>query len=105
MLCDYYTNENPFTSPIEITHIGGSYIRIGGSYKSFTANVQEPVNWDVIATDTVNKEISTNIVANENKIKIKCADNINLVGSSFRLKCTDASGNIGELLVDIVGGV
>ena len=45
------------------------------------------------------------MTVNDNKCKIKCANNILLIGSHVKLKCTDSNGNIGELLIDIVGGV
>lgn len=100
-LCDYIKPNSP--TPIEITYAGNPIIRVGGSAKTFTANTTETVTWELITTDMQNKCIT--MAVTDNKCKIKCSDNELLIGSSVKLKCTDINGNIGELLVDIVGGV
>ena len=101
-LCDYFKIEED-TQPIEITYTGNPIFRVGGSAKTFTANTTETVTWELITTDMQNKYIT--MTAIDNKCKIKCSDNELLIGSSVKLKCTDVNGNIGELLIDIVGGV
>ena len=100
-LCDYIKPNSP--TPIEIIYTGKPVIRIGGSAKTFTANTTETVTWELITTDTQNKYIT--MAVTDNKCKIKCSNNELLIGSSIKLKCTDINGNIGELLIDIVGGV
>ena len=100
-LCDYIKS-NSFT-PIEITYTGNPIIRVGGSAKTFTANTTETVTWELITTDMQNKYITMTVT--DNKCKIKCSNNELLIGSSIKLKCTDTNGNIGELLIDIAGGV
>lgn len=100
-LCDYIKPK--INQPIEITYTGNPIIRVGGSAKTFTANTTETVTWELITTDMQNKYIT--MTATDNKCKIKCSDNELLIGSSIKLKCTDVNGNIGELLINIVGGV
>lgn len=100
-LCDYFKPKA--SQSIKITYAGDPTIRVGGSAKTFTANTAETVTWELITTDMQNKYIT--MTATDNKCKIKCSGNELLIGSSIKLKCTDTSGNIGELLIDIVGGV
>lgn len=100
-LCDYFKPK--VSQPIEITYTGDPIIRVGGSAKTFTANTTETVTWELITVAEQNKYITMTVT--DNKCKIKCSNNELLIGSSIKLKCTDTSGNIGELLIDIVGGV
>lgn len=100
-LCDYIKSNS--STPIEITYTGNPIIRVGGSAKTFTANTTETVTWELITTDMQNKYIT--MAVTDNKCKIKCSNNELLIGSSIKLKCTDTSGNVGELLINIVGGV
>lgn len=100
-LCDYFKPK--VSQPIEITYTGNPIIRVGGSAKTFTANTTETVTWELITVAEQNKYIT--MAVTDNKCKIKCSNNELLIGSSIKLKCTDTSGNIGELLIDIVGGV
>lgn len=101
-LCDYFKIEEN-TQPIEITYVGSLVIRIGGSAKTFTANTTESVAWELITTETQNKYVT--MTTTDNKCKVKCSNNELLIGSSVKLKCTDTKGNVGEVLIDIVGGV
>lgn len=100
-LCDYFKSNSP--TPIEIAYTGNPIIRVGGSAKTFTANTAEIVTWELITVAEQNKYITMTVT--DNKCKIKCSNNELLIGSSIKLKCTDTSGNVGELLIDIVGGV
>lgn len=100
-LCDYFKPK--VSQSIEITYAGDPIIRVGGSAKTFTANTTETVTWELITVAEQNKYITMTVT--DNKCKIKCSNNELLIGSSIKLKCTDTSGNIGELLIDIVGGV
>lgn len=100
-LCDYIKSNS--STPIEITYTGNPIIRVGGSAKTFTANTTETVTWELITTDMQNKYIT--MAVTDNKCKIKCSNNELLIGSSIKLKCTDTNGNVGELLIDIAGGV
>lgn len=102
-LCDYIKPVSP--NNIEITYTGNPSIRVGGSYKTFTANTLSPVVWDIVATPDVQSCITLTPVTGENKCKIKCSQNENVIGKSFVLKCDDGAGNIGEITVNIVGGV
>lgn len=100
-LCDYI--KPVVAHPIEITFIGNPVIRVGGSAKTFTANTDKTVTWELVKTLEQTEYITT--VVTNNKCKIKCSNNELLIGSSVKLKCTDTDGNIGEILIDIVGGV
>ena len=100
-LCDYI--KPVVAHPIEITFIGNPVIRVGGSAKTFTANTDKTVTWEIVKTPEQTEYITT--VVTNNKCKIKCSNNELLIGSSVKLKCTDTDGNIGEILIDIVGGV
>ena len=100
-LCDYFKPK--VSQPIEITYTGDPIIRVGGSAKTFTANTAETVTWELITVAEQNKYITMTVT--DNKCKIKCSNNELLIGSSIKLKCTDTSGNVGELLIDVVGGV
>lgn len=101
-LCDYFKiDENIQT--IEIIYVGNPVIRVGGSAKTFTANTTGTVAWDIITAETQSKYIT--MTTTDNKCKVKCSNNELLIGSNIKLKCTDTNGNMGEILIDIVGGV
>lgn len=100
-LCDYFKPKA--SQSIKITYTGNPIIRVGGSAKTFTANTAETVTWELVTTDIQDKYIT--MTTTDNKCKIKCSNNELLIGSSIKLKCADVNGNIGELLIDIVGGV
>lgn len=106
-LCDYKTPPDPVPTPseIEINYTGQAEVRVGGSAKSFTADTLDIVTWNIVAIPTIQGKLTITLVSGENKCKIKCERDDSLIGSSFKLQCTDTAGNIGELLVDIVGGV
>ena len=102
-LCDYV--KPSVKSDIEITYVGNPSIRVGGTYKTFTANTNDTVTWDVVATNDLKNSLTITPVVGENKCKIKCKQDNILIGQSFKLKCIDSNGNVGELLIDVVGGV
>ena len=90
---------------ITITYTGNPAVRVGGSYKTFTANTINPVTWSISDTPDVQSCITLTLVAGENKCKVKCSQNEDIVDKSFVLVCDDGLGNTGELTVNIVGGV
>ena len=102
-LCDYNKPVSP--NNIEIAYAGNPSIRVGGSYKTFTANILMPVTWNIVTIPDVQSCITLTPVTGENKCKIKCSQNENVIGKSFVLKCDDGTGNTGEITVSIVGGV
>ena len=102
-LCDYV--KPPVKSDIEIEYMGNPNVRIGGSYKIFTAVSLSPVTWDIIAKNDIKNQLTIVTVPTENKCKIKCNLEESLIGKSFTLQCTDSNGNIASVLVEIVGGV
>ena len=102
-LCDYV--KPPVKSDIEIEYMGNPNVRIGGSYKIFTAVSLNPVAWDIIAKNDIKNQLTIVTVPTENKCKIKCNLEESLIGKSFTLQCTDNNGNIATVLVEIVGGV
>lgn len=97
-ICNYKENEN-IPDDIEITYRGESKIICGGSYKTFTAD--RNVTWDLDCLPEQEPYIQTEV--SNNKIKIKCANKLNLIGSTFKLTCIDDDGNNGELYIDIIG--
>lgn len=102
-LCDYV--KPSVKSNIEIAYMGNPNVRIGGSYKIFTAVSLSPVTWDIIAKNDIKNQLTIVTVPTENKCKIKCNLEESLIGKSFTLQCTDSNGNIASVLVEIVGGV
>lgn len=102
-LCDYV--KPSVKSDIEIEYMGNLNVRIGGSYKIFTAVSLNPVTWDIIAENDIKNQLTIATVPTENKCKIKCNLEESLIGKSFTLQCTDSNGNIASVLIEIVGGV
>lgn len=102
-LCDYV--KPSVQSDIEIEYMGNPNVRIGGSYKIFTAVSLNPVTWDIIAENDIKNQLTIATVPTENKCKIKCNLEESLIGKSFTLQCTDSNGNIASVLIEIVGGV
>lgn len=102
-LCDYV--KPSVKSDIEIEYMGNPNVRIGGSYKIFTAVSLNPVTWDIIAKNDIKNQLTIATVPAENKCKIKCNLEESLIGKSFTLQCTDSNGNIASVLIEIVGGV
>ena len=102
-LCDYV--KSSVKSDIEIEYMGNPNVRIGGSYKIFTAVSLNPVTWDIIAKNDIKNQLTIVTVPTENKCKIKCNLEESLIGKSFTLQCTDSNGNITSVLIEIVGGV
>lgn len=101
MLCDYKEKVEDI-KPVEITCNGNPEIRCGGQAKTFTAQTDKDVEWKLKTTEM--QQGFVNITSNGNKAKVKCADNKNLIGTSFKLVCI-CGGIESELLVNIVGGV
>lgn len=108
MLCDYIspTPTPPIPSDIEITYSGQAQIRNGGSAKTFTANIDNEITvWSKVCTSAQEDYIIlTPDATDSNKCKVKCLANDLLIGSSFRLQCTDGT-NTGDLLITITGGI
>lgn len=102
-LCDYV--KPSVKSDIEIEYMGNPNVRIGGSYKIFTAVSLNPVTWDIIVKNDIKNQLTIATVPAENKCKIKCNLEESLIGKSFTLQCTDSNGNIASVLIEIVGGV
>lgn len=106
MICDYISPVTSTKSNIEITYNGQAQIRVGGSAKTFTANTDNEITiWSKVCTTSQEDYIvlATDIT-DGNKCKVKCMGDTSLIGSEFKLQCTDGTNN-GELLISIVGGV
>lgn len=101
MLCDY-KDDTKILEPIDITFNGNPEIRCGGQAKTFTANTNKEVIWNLKTTETQKDFIS--ISPNGNKVKVKCNKSTILIGTSFKLICT-VDDVASELLINIVGGV
>ena len=108
MLCDYITPSPTPPTPVEIniTYSGQPQVRVGGTNKTFTATSENEItSWTKVCTsEQEDYVVLTPDVTNSKKCKVKCLANDLLIGSSFRLQCTDGT-NTGDLLVSIVGGV
>lgn len=103
MICDYKTKELP-TEPIEITYVGEPTIRCGGNAKTFSVDCGKGFTWELVLDDCQIGQVSIEDVG-ENKCKIKCVNNLNLVGSLFKLKVLDDTETLSELVIKIIGGV
>lgn len=99
-ICDYEEPDDN-TEDITITYRGNAEIVCGGSYKTF--NADRNVSWDLVLLPEQVDYIKTDI--SENKIKIKCLNNIKLIGTIINLKCEDIDGNTGQLYIDITSSV
>lgn len=108
MICDYTSPAPtpPTPTNIEIIYAGQPQIRCGGSIKTFTANTENEITiWSKVCTaDQEDYIVLTPDADDSKKCKVKCLANDLLIGSSFRLQCTDGTNN-GDLLVTIVGGI
>jgi hypothetical protein len=108
MLCDYITPSPTPPTPVEIniTYSGQPQVRVGGANKTFTATSENEItSWTRVCTsEQEDYVVLTPDVTNSKKCKVKCLANDLLIGSSFRLQCTDGT-NTGDLLVSIVGGI
>ena len=108
MICDYKSQSPvpPVPTDIPISYTGQAQIRCGGSAKTFTAKIDNEITlWSKVCT-TIQEDYIVLIpdTQNNKKCKVKCLANDLLVGSSFRLQCTDGT-NTGDLLVTITGGM
>lgn len=101
MLCDYFTPAET-TEPVAITYAGNAEIRCGGTAKTFTADTESKVEWSLKTLDIQDGYIT--LTADNNKVKLKCANQKSLIGSSFKLICK-VDDSTSELLIKIVGGV
>lgn len=107
MLCDYVTQSpTPTPSPIFITYNGQAQVRSGGSAKTFTAVSDNEITlWTKVCTTEQEDYIVLVPDANDSKkCKVKCLSNDLLIGSSFRLQCTDGTST-GNILITIAGGM
>lgn len=103
MICDYKSKDPP-TETIEIIYIGEPIVRCGGNAKTFSVNYIKQVTWELVLNDYQQEQVFIEDIGN-NKCKIKCLNNINLVGNFIKLKVLDDLETIGELTIKIVGGV
>ena len=108
MICDYTSPAPtpPTPTNIEIIYAGQPQIRCGGSIKTFTANTENEITiWSKVCTaDQEDYIVLTPDADDSKKCKVKCLANDLLIGSSFRLQCTDGTST-GDLLITITGGI
>lgn len=102
-LCDYDTPSKP-TEPIEITCVGKPQIRSGGTYKTFAANSQNKITWELNILDTQRDFVELVEVSN-NQCKLRCKRNDSLIGTVFKLIASINGENKTEILITVVGGV
>ena len=102
MLCDYINpNDIPHPSPINITYSGTPQLRIGGR-KTFTAATENEVVFSLINSALLDGKLTMEQTGN--KCVVKCANDSDLVGATFKVEVA-GSGQRSELLVDVIGAV
>ena len=101
-LCNYIDpNSIPQpTEPIEISYAGKPTVRIGMS-KTFTSSADNVV-FSLVVPEIWENNIS--MTQTGNKIVVKCSNNPDMVGSSFKIEVA-GNGQRSELLVTIIGAV
>lgn len=99
-VCDYVEPDQN-TDAIEISYKGQKNIICGGITKTFS--VDESVMWEVEILPEYERFIT--IQTTDNTCKIKCANNLELIGKTIKIKCSNQQGNSGQLFVDIVSGI
>ena len=125
MLANYYDNEILPTEPngdasvddFVITHNGiKSTVKVGGSEKVFTAQLPEDNHFDIQWSlfdgnqtygDTYENGTWTfgdyTVTTADRTMKIKVAENYNLIGTLLTVKAKCANGSTGELQVEVIG--
>lgn len=113
MWADYYSEasvveyeEKPGVH-IEIEHPGKDEIKIGGSYKTFTAKVYDgdveidPINgqWQCYINDVVTTDVDMKIA--DNQCKIKFTGDLNNIGKKLVIKFMADNGMESSTVVDI----
>lgn len=103
MLCDYIDPNNipQPTTPIVISYAGKPELRMGGR-KTFTAETNDPVVFSLVCSSIYEGKIT--MTHNGNKCTVKCENDRDLVGATFKIKATSDTQN-SELLVNIIGAV
>lgn len=99
-ICDYKEPHSD-TDDITITYRNDATIVCGGSYKTFTAD--RDVTWNIDCLPEILPFIKTEV--SSNKIKVKCLNNLSLIGTTINLTCVDNDGNTGQLYIDITSSV
>ena len=102
MLCNYVDpNGIPHPSPINIIYSGVPSIRIGGR-KTFTAETENEVVFSLVNSALLDGKLTMGQTGN--KCVVKCANDLALVGATFKVEVA-GSGQRSELLVDVIGAV
>ena len=102
MLCDYIDpNDIPHPTPINITYSGSPSIRIGGR-KTFTAETENEVVFSLVNSALLDGKLTMEQTGN--KCVVKCANDVALVGATFKVEVA-GGGQRSELLVDVIGAV
>lgn len=102
-LCDYIppTDTSTLTSPISITYFGKPEVRIGGQ-KTFKAD--SAVTYSIIIADVWKDKIKLS-QTNEFSCVVKCQNDSDMVGASFKIIATDLNNNKSQILIKVIGGV
>lgn len=102
-LCDYVRPEDipEPTYPILISYLGNPELRIGGR-KTFKSDVD--VTYSIVVSDVWKDNLTLSQTDNSSCV-IKCVNNSDMVGISFKVIATDASGNESQVLIKVIGGV
>ena len=100
-ICDYFEKVDPVIQPVEITYAGEPVIRVGGR-KTFNTTV--PVTFS-IENDAVLDGKLTLTVVSDTQCKVSVVSDQRIINETFKVVATDDSGNIGEVEIEISGGV
>lgn len=98
-ICDYFVKPE-VTSDIEISYKGKPAITCGGTAKTFTADRDVVFSFDSAIG-------SENIILTQtepNKCKLKCLNNVSMIGTTINLKCSDGTSE-GNILIDIISSI
>lgn len=100
-ICDYFEKVDPVIQSVEITYAGEPVIRVGGR-KTFNTTV--PVTFS-LENDTVLDGKLTLTVVSDTQCKVSVVSDQRIINETFKVVATDGSGNIGEVEIEITGGI
>lgn len=102
-LCDYIKpSDIPIPStPIEIIYFGKPEVRIGGQ-KTFKAD--SAVTYSIIIADIWKDKVKLSQY-NEFSCVVKCQNESDMVGSSFKIVAVDSDNRKSQILIKVIGGV
>lgn len=98
-ICDYFVKPE-ITSDIEITYKGKPTITCGGTTKTFAADRDVTFSFD----SAIGPENIILTQTETNKCKLKCLNDVSMIGTTINLKCSDGTDS-GNILIDIISSI